>query len=128
MVHKTLNLRRGSAALRVAFSFDEAAHVEEFNSRMADCVKMERLLKEKRTVAAAELYGKAIEALYVLVMGEDTAKAVIQYFGDDMLEMVSTINPIMVKEIYPAVQRASVRNREKARRKFLKEQKKRLRA
>ena len=128
MVHKTLNLRRGGAALRVAFSFDEAAHVEKFNSCMANCVKMERLLKEKRTVAAAELYGKAIEALYTLVMGEDTAKAVIQYFGDDMLEMVSTINPIMVKEVYPAVQRASVRNREKARRKFLKEQKKRLRA
>ena len=128
MVHKTLNLRRGGAALRVAFSFDEAAHVEEFNSRMADCVKMERLLKEKRTVAAAELYGKTIELLYTLVMGEDTAKAVIQYFGEDMLLMVSTINPIMVKEIYPAVQRASVRNRKKARRKFLKEQKKRLRA
>ena len=128
MVHKTLNLRRGGAALRVAFSFDEAAHVEEFNSRMADCEKMERLLNEKRTVAAAELYGKAIEALYALVMGEDTAKAVIQYFGNDMLEMVSTINPIMVKEIDPAVQRASVRNRERARRKFSKEQKKRLRA
>ena len=128
MVHKTLNLRRGGAALRVAFSFDEPAHVEEFNSRMADCKKMEKLLNEKRTVAAAELYFKAIEALYTLVMGEDTAKAVIQYFGDDMLGMVSTINPIMSKEIDPAVQRASVRNREKARRKFLKDQKKRLRA
>lgn len=128
MVHKSLNLKRGGAALRVAFSFDESAHVEEFNSRMTDCVKMERLMKEKRTVAAAELYGKAIEALYALVMGEDTAKAVIQYYGDDMLEMISVINPIIVKYIYPAVQRASVRNREKARKKFLKDQKKRLRA
>lgn len=128
MVHKILVLRRGGAALRVAFSFDESAHVEDFNSRMTDCVRMERMMKENGTIAAADLYGKAIEALYALVMGEDTAKAVIQYYGDDMIEMISVINPIIVEDVYPAVQRASVRNREKARKKFLKDQKKRLRA
>lgn len=128
MVYKTLNLRRGGAALRVSFSFDEASHVEEFNSRMADCVRMERLMKEKGTIAAADLYGRAIEALYTLVMGEETTKAVMQYYGDDVVSMVSTINPIMINDILPAVRRASVSNREKARKKFLKEQKKRLRA
>ena len=127
MVHKTLILRRGGAALRVSFSFDESQHVEDFNSRMTDCVRMERIMKEKGTTAAADLYGKAIEALYTLVMGEETAKAVFQYYGDDAVSMVSTINPIIIKDILPAVQRASVRNREKARKKFLKDQKKRLR-
>lgn len=128
MVHKTLNLRRGGAALRVTFSFDESAHVEDFNSRMTDCVRMEHMMKEKGTIAAADLYGKSIEALYALVMGEETAKAVFQYYGDDVVSMVSAINPIIVEDVLPAVQRASVRNREKARKKFLKDQKKRLRA
>lgn len=128
MVHKTLILRRGGAALRVAFSFDESAHVEDFNSRMTDCVRMERMMKENGTIAAADLYGKSIEALYTLVMGEETAKAVFQYYGDDVVSMVSIINPVIIKDILPAVRRASVRNREKARKKFLKDQKKRLRA
>lgn len=125
MMRKTLYLWKGDTALRVPVRFDESAHVEDFNSRMSDCAKMERLIREKRTDAAASLYGAAIEALYRLVFGEDWAGVIVKWYGGDALSMVKAVNPFISRTVLAAVMRASARNRKQAKRAFLKAQRRR---
>lgn len=121
MFCKMLTLKQKNNMLRVPVRFDEN-QVEEFNRRMNDVIKSEREMKREQTQAAAESYGKCIKALYNLVFGVAQAGAIEGFYGDDVLLMVSTINPFIVSKVLPAVRRASARNTEKAKREFLKNQ------
>lgn len=123
-MRKDLILRGASGELRIPVRFDETQHVEEFFSKMAHVVKMERLLKEKQTSAAAQLYGASIEMLYQFVFGADMARAIEAFFGDDMFRMITAVNPFILGHVLPAVRAASTRNMRRKRKTFTKDQKK----
>lgn len=123
----TLVLKGRAGELRVPVTFDEREHVEEFFRRMADAARMERLMKDKQTSASAQLYGQAVMALYALVFGEEGARTIEAFHGEDMLSMVSVVNPFIVRRVVPAVQRASQKNREREKKAFLRARKEALR-
>lgn len=123
-MRKDLILRGESGELRIPVCFNEAQHVEEFFSKMAHVVKMERLLKEKQTSAAAQLYGASIDMLYQLIFGADMTRAIKAFFGDDMFRMVTIVNPFILSHVLPAVRAASAKNMKRKRAAFVKGQKK----
>lgn len=127
MIAKTLTLRLNGSTLCVRVRFDETAHIEDFERLLTACVLHERAMSGPDAHAAAELYGKAIEALYGLIFGSEWLRVILAWFGEEKREMVSQINPFVIGTVIPAVRRASARQREQAKKAFLKSQKKAVR-
>lgn len=123
----TFTARGQAGMLRVPVNFDERGHVGDFFARMVDVVRMERLMKEKRTSASAQLYGQAVLALYVLVFGEEWARTIEAFFGEDMMGMVEAVNPFIMRRVFPAVNQASGKNRKQEKRAFLRARKRAVR-
>lgn len=124
MVAKTLTLRLNGKALRVPVRFDELAHIDEFERLLTACIRQERAMKGPEAHAAAEAYGQAIEALYGLIFGKEWTRAILAWFGDEVRQMISQINPFVLQTVVPAVRAASARKREEMRKAFLRAQKK----
>ena len=124
MINNHLTLHLNGSTLRVRVRFDEAARIDEFERLLNACIRHERAMKGPEAHAAAELYGKAIKALYGLVFGDEWARIIFAWFGEEVREMVTQINPFILKTVIPAVRRASAKQREQTRKAFLKSQKK----
>ena len=118
MVSRTIKLRNGMAEMQLRIRFDSAAHVAEFYQRLNDVVRYESIMKEQATSASADMYGRAIINLYELIFGEDATRSIEAWFGDNVLGMVSQINPIISKYIEPDVVKCSAERRRKMVRDF----------
>ena len=124
MITNTLTMRLNGSTLRVRVRFDETAHIDEFERLLNACIRHEHDMKGPEAHAAAELYGKEIEALYGLIFGDEWTRIIFAWFGDEKRQMVTQINPFVLKTVIPAVRRASAKQREQTRKAFVKAQKK----
>lgn len=127
MIRKTLRLKKGDAVLTVPVRFDPEANIGAFNARVTDVIRSERYLKESPTPTACDLYGAAVEALYLLIFGKNWTNVILSWYGEDVRGMVNAVNPFISKDIAPAVSAASKARRIRDKRAFLKEQKRAIR-
>lgn len=127
MVRHTLHLKNGNTSMRLRVKFDSAAHVERFCTLSAKVFSAEKRMKELGSTEACDQYGAAIMALYELVLGTEEARGVERWFGQNVLGMVSQINPFIRQKVMPDVEKCSAVNRERMRRKFVKQQKRAMR-
>ncbi len=128
MLRKKLTLHHGAATLRLSMAFDEGANAGDFNTAMAALIRQERALKASPSEAVCALYGQAAEGLYRLVLGEENARAVLAFYGEDALAMVNDVHPFIRNIVAPAVAKASARSRRAAVRDFKAQRRKAVRA
>ena len=123
MVRRTLNLQNGRDRQKLYFEFNTEAHMEEFNRLHAEVIKAELAMKKDGTSTAAEQYGTALMAFYRLIFGEANARALEAWYGDNVLGMISEINPFIRSVVLPDVERCSATRAAHMRREFLRKQK-----
>ena len=127
MVKRELRLEHNGQKLRVPVKFDTQAHIGDFDAYLNACIRWEHAMKEHPSDKADEAYGRAIMSLYTLVFGEQWAKTIETFFGEDALAMVQAVNPYILQRVVPDVRKVSVMRQEEERRKFLRERKKAVR-
>lgn len=107
MVKHTLRLVSHGKWVKLHVVFDSKAHVGDFCRLHADVVKAEIAMKNDKTTEACDAYGKAIMSLYRLVLGDAATRAIDAWFAEDVLQMVSQINPFIRDRIIPDVEKHS---------------------
>lgn len=107
-------------------NLDADSITREFRKKQIEIVKAEQSLNNLKKIGvtkdkfddALEIYGNAIISLFKLVLGEENAVKVLEFYEDNYIEMAREVIPYITEVIYPHIQQAANDQKDKLKNKF----------
>ncbi len=90
--------------LHIEFDADRMAR--EFNVARNGIIRAQKEVKEGKTTDAYTAFGNAAIEMFKVVFGEENTLAILEFYENNYVEMVSELMPFITDVAAPAVQQA----------------------
>lgn len=90
--------------LHIRFDADRMAR--EFNSARNSIIRAQKEVKEGKAADAYAAFGNAVAEMFKVVFGEENTLAILEFYENNYVEMLSELMPFITEVAAPAVQQA----------------------